>query len=146
MSKQILKNDLLYNIMLSYLISFLFSWGRVRSQNLLSPLLATLSSNRARNGGLSVIVPLGQVHALLNRGLRTGRFHGKQRGDIHAVFHSMCSFFSLQLGNPTFSRFLHPPPVFLCPREFRTKICYSLSLQMLLGCSHCCVWSLWSIQ
>lgn len=33
-----------------------------------------------------MIVPLGQVHALLNRSLRTAGFHGKQRGDFHAVF------------------------------------------------------------
>ncbi len=91
-----------------------------------------------------MIVPLGQVQALLNRSFRTAGFHGKQRGDFHAVFHSMNCFFPLQLGNPTFFLFLHPPlSLLLSPHlSLEPKSVTPAPLfgfEMSLGCADCCV-------
>lgn len=73
-----------------------------------------------------MIAPPGRVHALSGRGSRTAGFHGKQRGDMHAVFHSMgCSDWATPL---SFFFFLltHPPLSLLpSPRTVPTTICPS---------------------
>lgn len=92
------------------------------------PPLATLSSGCARNGGLGAILPLGQVHALLNGSLRTAGFHGKQRGDFHAVFIPWIAFSLSDRATPLFT--LSPPTVFstsISSLEFWTKIRHSSS-------------------
>lgn len=75
-----------------------------------------------------MIAPPGRVHALSGRGSRTAGFHGKQRGDMHAVFHSMgCSDWATPL---SFFFFLltHPPLSLLpSPRTVPTTICPSTS-------------------
>lgn len=74
-----------------------------------------------------MIVPLGQVHALLNRSLRTAGFHGKQRGDFHAVFIPWTAFAPSNWAASLFSP-LSPPAFFLYFRLLTwTKICHSSS-------------------